>query len=772
MSPEVTLDRFSLKINGRREFILCGAMHYCRLPAKELWPQRLALIKEAGLNAVDIYYPWNYHTEREGEYDFEGARDVDYLHRCIEDAGLYLIARPGPYICAEIDAGGLPGWLLAKKNVTLRCRNADGSPRYDPEFVKYTRQWFEQIVPRIAACKNLILFQVENEYNDLPYLKGPAGIVVNAARKIDPTLLNKFLGSDILRFVNFKALPRITGRQTGAHGEPLEYFHDLCAMARDLGVRAPLFHNDIQSSSGRVTEVDFMSIDDYPLNMYSTDWRGKRNTFASTDVIEEGHAAFQRDEPVFIAEFQGGWFDFWGGPGYDALDKIFTTEFFDIHGKTALAQRATLLSWFMFAGGTSWGYLASPDVYTAYYPNSAVTEWGARSEKWYAIQYLARKIVELCPDLLETEPDPRVRCGSRGVDYFARKAASGRRFVFLRNLTTEKQKARLNFSNGKFTLEPMSMTILSFGADGSLEQTVEPYESAPWDRLPRKSEQPPLPDLDAWTIAWGSPQLATGFDDSGWAEIPEGGVMDMDSLGHHYGYVWYRGAYQGRIPRLRIDARHCFSVFLNGKLVGSRDNFKNRLGAGPDLAETFNVTLPASFHNDEENILVILVESLGHHKDFEADARNPRGIVYLEASGGTRVRWRWRGGLLPGERGLCPVLQAESFDAATKKSIVTLPHQWEPFEQGVGLYETVFDLGGALDPATDAVGLVITEAFSKANIYLNGALIGRFWQEMGPQHKFYLPWGILKPEGDNHLALGVWKRWIKGGLGRVRLEMF
>jgi hypothetical protein len=772
MALNVTLDRYSLMVDGAREFILCGAMHYCRLPSKDLWHQRLALIKDAGFNAVDIYYPWNYHTEQEGVYNFDGARDVDYLHRCIEDAGLYLIARPGPYICAEIDAGGLPGWLLAKKDVVLRCRDAHGSPQYDPAFIAYTRQWYEQIVPRILACKNLILFQVENEYNDLPYLKGPAGAVVNAVRKIDPTMLNKLLGADALRYLNFKVLPRIAGKQSGQHGEPLKYFQDLCAMARELGVQAPLFHNDIQSASGRVTEVDFMTIDDYPLNMYTTEWRGKRNTFASTDMIEEGHAAFQRDEPVFIAEFQGGWFDFWGGSGYDAQDKIFTNEFFDIHCKTALAQRATLLSWFMFAGGTSWGYLASPDVYTAYYPNSAISEWGARTEKWYAIQFLARKIQELCPDLLETDPDPRVRCGNSNVDCFARTAKSGRRFVFLRNLTKEKQKARLNFTTGKFVLDPVSMSILVFGADNKLEKTVEPYESAPWNRLPRKSGQPDLPDLGRWTIAWGSPQLAPGFDDSAWSEIPEGAAMDMDSLGHHYGYIWYRGTYAGRVARLRIDARHCFSVFLNGKLVGSRDNFKNRLGAGPDLAETFNITLPESFHNDEENVVVILAESLGHHKDFEADARNPRGIVSLGVSGGGPINWRWRGGLLPGESGLCPVLGEDSFDAATQKSSVSLPHVWEPYEQGIGLYETAFDLGGVLDPERDALGLFIPEAFSKVNIYLNGALVGRYWQEMGPQRKFYLPWGILRPEGDNHLALGVWKRWLKGGLGRVRLEMY
>jgi Beta-galactosidase jelly roll domain len=74
------------------------------------------------------------------------------------------------------------------------------------------------------------------------------------------------------------------------------------------------------------------------------------------------------------------------------------------------------------------------------------------------------------------------------------------------------------------------------------------------------------------------------------------------------------------------------------------------------------------------------------------------------------------------------------------------------------------------DPAP--AGLVIPEAYSKANIYVNGVLMGRYWHEKGPQRKFFIPWGILNPRGKNHICVAVWKRWEAGGLGKVSLEYY
>lgn len=774
---DVSLDHYGIVIDGKREFIWSGAIHYYRLPARELWARRLAKVKDAGFNAVDIYYAWNYHSPRQGEYDFSGIRDVDYLHKCIEDAGLYLIARPGPYICSEVDAGGFPGWLLAKKDVMLRCRDLSGPAKVvDRQYMEYVREWFEQITPRILKCKNLILFQVENEFMTLPHLQGPIGKLVTAIRQVDSTLIFKLAATDQFKFLNNKLLPalkelgeKVTGKPQRV-STPNPYIAELCEMSRELGVKVPLFHNDVMSYTDRIAEPGFAAVDDYALNMYSDNWRGKPYMFSSTDLIEKGHDKLEKDTPIFIAEFQTSWYDLWGGSGNDHIDRMFGTDQEDIATKSALAQRATLLNYFMFCAGTNWGYIGSPDVYTSYLDGSPVNEAGLLNKRYFTLKWLAEKVRDFGPDFLCTRHDASVRCRNQSVFCRARVSDSGMRYVFLRNLTLKPQRASLNMPRASVTLDPVSMSILVFNKEDQLVETVEPY-SEPKEGAARLTERPGLPELEGWRYSEAAPQIEAGYDDSLWADVPAGAAMDMDSLGHHYGYIWHRGTFTGNLKAVKIDARHCFSVYVNGKLVASKDNFKNISGAGPDFAETYRIAVPPEFLVDGVNAIAIVVESLGHNKDFECDAKNPRGIIRLDTTG-ARVDWKWRGGLLPGEEGLCPVLPKSAFTHVKKKEDVSLPHSWAQGAEGVGLYEAEFDLAGAFNPEADAVGLVIPDAYSKVNIYLNGALVGRYWQEKGPQHKFYMPWGVLKPKGKNHLALGVWKMWDKGGLGSVRLELY
>src|SRR5688572_26079767 len=116
---EIQYDRYSLIINGRREFIRSGAIHYFRLPSQALWKDRLFKLKVAGYNTVDIYFNWGFHSQEEGQYDFSGIRDIRKLLEITKELGLWVIARPGPYINAEVSGGGFPMWLLAKKDIPL-----------------------------------------------------------------------------------------------------------------------------------------------------------------------------------------------------------------------------------------------------------------------------------------------------------------------------------------------------------------------------------------------------------------------------------------------------------------------------------------------------------------------------------------------------------------------------------------------------------------------------------------------------------------------------
>src|SRR5699024_1515451 len=90
--------------------LISGAIHYFRV-VPEYWEDRLIKLKQCGFNCVETYVPWNFHEPKEGEYHFSGMADIEAFIRTAERAGLYVIVRPSPFICAEWEFGGLPAWL-------------------------------------------------------------------------------------------------------------------------------------------------------------------------------------------------------------------------------------------------------------------------------------------------------------------------------------------------------------------------------------------------------------------------------------------------------------------------------------------------------------------------------------------------------------------------------------------------------------------------------------------------------------------------------------
>lgn len=158
-------------MDGKPYTILSGAMHYFRIP-RAYWTDRLTKLKECGFNTVETYMPWNLHEKREGEFDFSGMLNVEAYIECAAALGLNVILRPGPYICAEWEAGGLPAWLLTHPNMTLRCA--------DTAFLacvrRYYRAVFERLTPHLSTHGgNIIMVQIENEYgsygDDKEYLR-------------------------------------------------------------------------------------------------------------------------------------------------------------------------------------------------------------------------------------------------------------------------------------------------------------------------------------------------------------------------------------------------------------------------------------------------------------------------------------------------------------------------------------------------------------------------------------------------------------------------
>ncbi|HHU84009.1 MAG TPA: beta-galactosidase [Clostridiales bacterium] len=169
-------DKFYL--NGEEFTVISGAMHYFRIP-REYWRDRLTKLKECGFNTVETYTCWNLHEPVEGQFDFSGMLDLPAYIDIANELGLYCILRPGPYICAEWESGGLPAWLLNYKDMNLRCN--------DPEFINKVENYYNALLPKITDKLitnggNIIMMQIENEYgsygNDHEYMQKIADIYI------------------------------------------------------------------------------------------------------------------------------------------------------------------------------------------------------------------------------------------------------------------------------------------------------------------------------------------------------------------------------------------------------------------------------------------------------------------------------------------------------------------------------------------------------------------------------------------------------------------
>ncbi|XP_034549722.1 beta-galactosidase-1-like protein [Notolabrus celidotus] len=146
--------------DGKPFQYISGSIHYSRIP-RYYWKDRLMKMYMTGLNAIQVYVPWNYHETVQGVQNFTGDRDLEHFLDLANQTGLLVILRPGPYICAEWEMGGLPAWLLQKPNIILRSADAD--------YIQAVSNWLAVLLPKIKPWLynnggNIITVQVENEY--------------------------------------------------------------------------------------------------------------------------------------------------------------------------------------------------------------------------------------------------------------------------------------------------------------------------------------------------------------------------------------------------------------------------------------------------------------------------------------------------------------------------------------------------------------------------------------------------------------------------------
>ena len=147
-------------LNGQPFVVKAAELHYPRIP-KPYWEHRIQMCKALGMNTICLYVFWNAHEPQPGQFDFSGQNDLAAFCRLCQENGMYVILRPGPYVCAEWEMGGLPWWLLKKKDVRLR--------EEDPYFLERVNLFEEAVAGQVAGLTvqnggPIIMVQVENEY--------------------------------------------------------------------------------------------------------------------------------------------------------------------------------------------------------------------------------------------------------------------------------------------------------------------------------------------------------------------------------------------------------------------------------------------------------------------------------------------------------------------------------------------------------------------------------------------------------------------------------
>ncbi|KAJ6538991.1 glycoside hydrolase family 35 protein [Mycena capillaripes] len=349
----VTWDEYSLIINGSRVNVFSGEVHPYRMPVQSLHLDVFQKVKSLGFNAISAYFFWGIHEPKRGEVSFEGFRDLQPFFDAAMKAGLYVIARPGPYINAETTGGGFPGWGTHTGGL-WRTSNAS----YVEAYTDYITAIGAQIAAnQITNGGPVILVQTENEYSGFQ--------------------------------------PPFT--------EDFTYESDLKTILRSSGVTVPLTVNDAWPG-GHYVDVDIYGYDSYPNGFdcsHPDTWLP--DAVSNTEYFFGAHLQYSPQSPNAVFEFQGGAFDPWGGGGYQLCAELLGPEFERVFYKNMFAMSTTMLNFYMLFGGTNWGGIAHPGVYTSYDYGSAIAEDRTLREKYYELK-LQANFRAVSPAFLTSRP--------------------------------------------------------------------------------------------------------------------------------------------------------------------------------------------------------------------------------------------------------------------------------------------------------------------------------------------------------------------------------
>ncbi|KAI0278189.1 glycoside hydrolase family 35 protein [Russula aff. rugulosa BPL654] len=322
-TDQVQWDNYTLVLRGQRVLIYSGEFHSFRLPVPSLWLDILQKVKAAGLNAVSVYTHWGLLNPAPGVVDFDSFRALQPLFDAAITAGIWVILRPGPYINAETTAGGIAHWVTSQTKGTLRTNATD----FHDTWQDYIQGIIEQTVPYQITEGGPVIVSSDNEYF-----------------------------------------------QSGFGNA--QYFSELEAAYHNSSIVVPLTYNDPGQERNFVNgtgAVDIYGLDSYPQGFDCSHpelWNPVVTNYY------EYHEETNPNQPFYVPEFQGGSFDAWGptAPGYASCREMTGPNFLSVFYRQLWASNAKLMNFYMFYGGTSWGGLPFPGVYTSYDYGAALEE--------------------------------------------------------------------------------------------------------------------------------------------------------------------------------------------------------------------------------------------------------------------------------------------------------------------------------------------------------------------------------------------------------------
>lgn len=321
-------------LNGKPFVVKAAEIHYPRIP-RQYWEHRIKMCKALGMNTICIYIFWNIHEQREGVFDFKGQNDVAEFCRLAKKNGMYVIVRPGPYVCAEWEMGGLPWWLLKKKDIRLR--------EQDPYFMscvdRFEKHVAEQLAPlTIQRGGPIIMVQVENEYGSYGENKAYISQIRDTLRK----------------------------------------YWDIKSDNTTPSLQTTLFQCDWNSN------FEKNGLDDLT-------WTMNFGTGAKIDDQFRRLRELRPNAPLMCSEFWSGWFDKWGARHETRPAKDM------VAGIDEMLSKGISFSLYMTHGGTSFGHWAganspgfAPDV-TSYDYDAPINEYGEPTEKYWLLRKTLQK---------------------------------------------------------------------------------------------------------------------------------------------------------------------------------------------------------------------------------------------------------------------------------------------------------------------------------------------------------------------------------------------